>query len=434
MTLPKAAQNHYRAMQSLQLLTVGAGRRAWRNIEPGRISESWSYALSSAMPVFAGAQTRAALAGSTYAAATLAEQGDYVAPTALVAVESFAGFASDGRQLASLLYRPVVAAKARIGAGMPTESAMDVGLRLLDQILRTQIADTARQAGGIDIAMRAGVGYVRMLNEPSCPDCTVQGGKWFRWNAGFLRHPNCDCVHCASTAGSLQAARDEGLITDPYEAFSRLSRADQDRRYGAGNAQAIRDGADIGQVVNSRRGMTPNGNFTTEGTSKRGNAAKGLAPGQRRMTPELIYRQSKTRQEALDMLALHGFVLPGGQIPTGALLGQREGFGALGRGGTRKGASQDVVNARETGIRDPRNRNVMTEAERRLYDAQQAYELALSGVSPYSSPGFGNTPDPMGARLNRVGAGTRPVTQAELATAELNYRRMLATGGQKFTR
>lgn len=419
--IPAATRAHYAAIQALQAQAIQLGRL-------GRVTEISPLLVASVIRL----QTEAAEAGATYAAMTLAEQGQYTAPLAVVDAAAFAGYASDGRALASLLATPGETVKFLRSSGKPALQAFATGRGLMDRIMRTQIADVARQAAGADIVARQGVGYVRMLNPPSCDRCTVQAGKWFRWNAGFLRHPGCDCVHVASKIGSVQAALDEGLIQDPYEAFRALSPADQDRLYGKANAAAIRDGADISQVVNARRGMTPNGNFTTEGTTKRGNAAGNLKPRQRRMTPELIYRQATSRAEALALLEHHGYVLPGGQIPTGALRGQREGFGQLGGGGQRKGAVRDILAARESGIRDPRNRNTMTAAERRLYDAEQDYLRALSGISPYLSPGFGNTPDPYGQGLNRVGATTRPVTQAEVATAELHYRQMLATSGQKF--
>lgn len=433
MPIPEATRSHYQTIQALQLLLVRTARRSWDRIDQSAISESWLREIAHLLPVVEAAQVRAAFEGATYSAMTLAQQDQYTEPSAFVDVDNFAGYASDGRPIDSLLYRPAVEAKGLIGAGMSPAEALDRGRTALDMIAATQIADVARQAGGVDISTREGVGYVRMLNPPSCPRCTVLAGKWYRWNTGFLRHPRCDCLHLASRAGTVQAALDEGLVDDPYKAFSNLSPADQERLYGKANAAAIRNGADISQVVNSRRGMTPNGNFTTEGTTKRGNAATRLAPGQRRMTPELIYKQAGTRDEALSLLEHHGYVLPGGQNPTGSLRGQREGFGQLGGGGQRRAAVNAIEEARRTGVRDPTNRYTMTAAERRLYDAEQNYKLALSGKSPYISPGFGNTPDPYGERLNRVGASTRPVTQAEMATAEREYRRMLATGGQKFT-
>src|SRR5699024_4678625 len=289
-----------------------------------------------------------------------------------------------------------------------------------------------RQAAGVDIVARPQVGYVRMLNPPSCSRCAILAGKWFRWNAGFLRHPNCDCVHVPSTAGSLAAAKSEGLIADQYEYFNSLSESEQDDVFGKADAQAIRDGADMNQVVNAHRGMTRNGNFTSEGTL-RGWASQNLKTGQKRMTPELIYNMAGSREEALELLRHHGYLLDRGQVPNVDML-RREGYGQMGAGGRRRAASEAVERARQTGVRDPNSRYTMTAAERRLHDARRAYEIALSGVSPYTSPGFGNTPDPYGLRLNRVGASTRPVTPRELALAERHYRRMLATGGEIFSR
>lgn len=306
MAIPEATQDHYQTMQALQIVAIKSGRRAWDKIDPRFLSESWRHAIVTATPAVTAIQARAAFEGSTYGAMTLAEQGQYVAPSVFVDAEAFKGYASDGRSLDGLLYRPIVETKARIGQGASTESALASGRSALDMILMTQIADVARQASGADIAARSGVGYVRMLNPPSCDRCTVQAGKWFRWNQGFLRHPRCDCVHVASRAGSLRGALDEGLIDDPYKAFNDLSAGNQDRIYGKANAAAIRDGADMRQVVNARRGMSVNGLFTTEGTTVQGNAANLLKARQRRMTPELIYKQAQTREEALALLKQHG--------------------------------------------------------------------------------------------------------------------------------
>lgn len=431
MPTPEAARNHYKTMLGLQALIAKAGEQSWSQASAKSLTASWLEAMTGLLPVIETAQKRAAFEGSAYAAMTLAQQDSYTTPDAFVDVDNFAGYAADGRSLDSLLYQPAAGTQALLDGGMDRSKAMESGLGALTRILSTQIADAGRLAGGVDLSSREGVGYVRMVRPGACSRCAILAGKWFRWNTGFRRHPRCSCVHVANRAGSTSAALSEGLVRDPYEAFKDLPKAEQDRIYGEANAAAIRDGADIRQVVNSRRGMSTNGNFTTEGATKRGNAAGNLRPGQRRMTPELIYRQAGSREEALDLLKYHGYVLPGGQVPTGSLRGQVEGFGQLGGGGARKAAREAIEKARETGIRDPRNRYTMTAAERRLYDAERNYITALSGRSPYTSPGFGNTPDPYGQRLDRVGAGTRPVTQAEMATAEREYRRMLATRGQK---
>ncbi len=438
MPVPEAAESHYATMLALQALAVTAGQRAWEQVAQADVVGSWMAASAQLLPVVEQAQFRAAFEGSTYSAMTLAEQAGYVAPSAVTNVAAFAGYASDGRPLDSLLMQPALAAVALLGSGSPVDEALTTGSKLLGRILSTQIADAGRQAAGVDVAAREGVGYVRMTRPGACDRCAIQAGKWFRWNSGFLRHPQCSCVHVANRAGSTAAALSEGLVNDPYKAFRSLPAEEQDRIYGQGAAQAIRDGADIRQVVNASRGMTPNGMFTLEGTTKYGNAAKGLKPGQRRLTPEGIYDQArrfgKDRAWTLELLQEHGYILPGGQVPTGSLRGQVEGFGQLGGGGQRRGAREAIEEARRTGVRDPRNRYTMTAAERRLYDARRRYEVALGGISPYTSPGFGNTPDPFGLGLNRGGVASRPVTPTELARAEKEYRAYLATNGQIFDR
>src|SRR5699024_3123647 len=95
-------------------------------------------------------------------------------------------------------------------------------------------------------------GYVRMINPPSCDRCAILAGKRYLWNEGFLRHPNCDCIHIPASENVAGDFR-----TDPYEYFKSLSESEQDRIFGKANAEAIRDGADIFQVTNTRmRGMS----------------------------------------------------------------------------------------------------------------------------------------------------------------------------------
>lgn len=436
MAIPDAAVEHYRTEQRIQLLTMEAARRAWRRIHPDFIAESWAEQLTSFLPVLVLAQQRAAFEGGTYSAMTLADQGEYVVPTEFTNPAAFGGYASDGRDLDALLQQPVVATKTLIGGGATTDAALAYGMERLSRIAVTQVADAGRQAAGVDIAARPGVGYTRMVSAGACSRCIVLAGRFYRWNKGFLRHPRCLCKHVATNVADRAEAHANGLIDDPYEAFSKMSAAEQDRAFGVANAQAISDGADISQVVNSRRGMTANGLFTTEGTTRRGNAALTLKPGQRRLTPEGIYEQAerfgKDRDWTLDRLREHGYLLPKGQVPTGALRGQVEGFGQLGGGGQRRAAREAIEEARRSGVRDPNNRYTMTAAERRLYDARRRYETALSGTSPYTSPGFGNTPDPYGLGLNAGGISRRKVTPVELARAEKEYRAMLASRGEIF--
>lgn len=429
--VPAAAKAHSKRMLRTQVDAVGSALSAWRQVSPDFISESWLQQIPGLLPKMSSLQVEAATNGAFYGAEVLGEMGNWAPPTGFVDVESFAGFAADGRDLDGLLYSPATHAKKRIGAGVGVSDAMEAGGKRLEMIVRTLVNDAGRQSAGVMVVARPGTGYVRMVAPPSCPDCMILAGRFYRWNAGFLRHPDCDCVHVPARVNSTEGALAEGYIDDPYKLFERLSTEDQDLMFGAANAQAIREGADIFQVVNTKRGLTKTGLFTTAGTTRRGYAGGLLKPGQRRATPELIYQWADgSKTEARRLLVEHGYILPGGQNPLGSLRGQREGFGALGRGGTRKAASEAVLQARLTGVRDVSTRYTMTAAERRLYDAERAFSVVLEGRNPWASPGFGNMPDPKGLGLNRVGGSDTPLTPKIAGAVEAHYMKMLASRGE----
>lgn len=409
MSVPSAVVSQYKASQRLQSQAALAARRAWSQVQAGLISQSWEIILrnSGLIATVSAAQLANATSGAGYSAGALAQQGLYEPPQAFVNPAGFAGVAADGRPLEGLLYSTAPYVKSLIGGGMDVSAAVGAGAKHVQMLVMTTVADAGRGAAGVDIASRRGVGYVRMLNPPSCSRCSVLAGKFYRWNAGFQRHPRCDCIHVP--AKGADAARSEGLIHDPYEYFNSLSELEQNRLYTQSGAQAIRDGADLFQVVNSRRGMKPGGLVTTEGTSRRGAYGSGRAP---RLTPEAIYQKGLSREATLKELERYGYVLPGGQDPLGAVRGQREGYGALGRGGTRVGARQAVLEARRTGQRKPNDRYNMTEAERRLFDAQLRWDAVREGRNPYSSK--------------------KPLTPEIAAKVEKDFRRWLATGGQVF--
>lgn len=376
--VPDAAVKHYEAMQRLQALVVLAGAQLWSEVSLTDLSGSWAAQVPLLVPVLSGVQVKAAAAGASYGAATLAEQGLYEAPRHFVNPVGFSGFASDGRSLEGALYSAVPYVKNLIGGGMAPAQALKSGGKFLTTITRTQVADAGRGAAGVDIATRPNVGYVRLLNPPSCSRCSILAGRFYKWNAGFRRHPKCDCTHAATTA--VKALETEGLIHDPYEYFQSLSPEEQDKHYTKSGAQAIRDGSDIFQVVNSRRGTKPGGLITSEGTTKRGNYGKGRAP---RLTPEGIYAQNLSRTDTLKLLETNGYLLPGGQNPHGVIRGE-------------------VISSRSDGL---------TAANQRVQNATLNWEAVLAGRNP-------------------VGKG--PLTPQIKASAERDYRRWLSSNGQVF--
>jgi hypothetical protein len=287
-----SATEHYKRQQRITAAGLVSARRAWARGDMARV-----------VSIVTATQLVAAREAAASVPLMLAEQDISTDAAGEVNARAFAGVASDGRPLDSLLAIP-----ESVGA--------------LELIVATQVQDAARGAAGVAVTSRpAATGYVRMLNPPSCSRCAVLAGKFYRWNTGFQRHPRCDCRHVPS---SENVAGD--LTTNPNEYFDSLSPAEQDKHFTKAGAQAIRDGADISQVVNARRGMSTaqiggrKALVTTEGTTARGIAGKRLGDlrksgekyrrsGRPRVMPETIYDVAADRADAIRLLKVNGFIL-----------------------------------------------------------------------------------------------------------------------------
>jgi len=315
-----AADGHYLAMLRLAATVLRLVRRGWATVNPLDIAASWDRALAGILVDFTALQREAAALGSEMVADALTQQQLRTRPEGRFQPDSLVGWASDGRPLESLLATPAGVALDALKDGMAPADALNAGRVSVERIARTQIADAGRVAAGVEVAVRPRTGWVRMLTPPSCSRCLVLAGKFYRWSDGFDRHPNDDCV-------SIPSAEDRGndLRTDPDAYLKSLSKAEQDKLLGAANAQAWRDGADLNQVVNARRGMQNTQAFgqdvqiTTEGTTTRGFAGQRLiSQGARvtrqraqtpRLTPESIYKAAKDRDDALRLLRRFGYIL-----------------------------------------------------------------------------------------------------------------------------
>lgn len=273
------------------LATLGATRAEWAKMGQN-FNASWLTVGPRVTLLTASAQLGAARNGAASVPAILAELGQSVDPMGDVNPPAFAGVASDGRPLDSLLYHGVIEAK-QAARTMPAGEALAVGGAWLDMAIHTQVADAGRGAAGVAIAARPKVGWIRQASGASCGKCVPLLGKWFRFNEGFDRHPKDDCIHLPSTeAGS------SGLLQTPsLDQITGLTKAEH---------KAISEGADTNQVLNARRGAS--GMTTTEGTTKHGLAGQRLA-GRQRLTPDGIYRITSDRKEALALLKQHGYLL-----------------------------------------------------------------------------------------------------------------------------
>jgi hypothetical protein len=332
---------YYAAQARLARRTANRVQRLWRTLDRGNLTDSWAALVGPRVveAVTAG-QTAAAAQADVYLDAVEAADGGEPEPDGRVRAPAFAGVASDGRPLDSLLYLPVITTKQAIGAGAADVDAMMRGLNQLLRMSATQVADAGRTAVGAGIAGRRTIqGYIRIAAAPCCARCAILAGKEFGWNRGFQRHPRCDCIHMPATLiargrggrGRLLPPR-PGMVTNARDYFSSLSRREQERIFTAAGARAIRDGADIASIVNARRGMNTASAFgrqlraTREGTTARGafyrtERARAIAAGQvpanvgrafrlrtPRLMPEEIYRLAESRDEAIAMLRRFGYL------------------------------------------------------------------------------------------------------------------------------
>ncbi|MFJ9612666.1 VG15 protein [Streptomyces noursei] len=329
------AAAYYRRQTHLGATAARLAARWWRAMPRADMDFYWRLNAAALIAVFAQMQARAAADADAYVSACLLAQEIDPAPAGRLDPTAFAGRAADGRPLESLLYRPVITTKALIGRGAAESTAFERGLAELLAITNSEIADAGRSATGARIASdRACAGYVRMASAKACARCAVLAGRVYAFNHGFKRHRRCHCYHVPMGRKDRWKQRAQTYVEDPREHFNRLTRAEQDRLYTAAGARAIREGADVTQVVNARRGLYTADAFgrqvqaTREGTRRRsspfvrhelaraiergqlsrGHTGRGWCPQTPRLTPEAIYKIADSRDEVIRMLKHHGYL------------------------------------------------------------------------------------------------------------------------------
>ncbi|MEW5658346.1 hypothetical protein ABGT92_23870 [Streptomyces cinereoruber] len=328
----EVALAYYVRQQRIVRRTADQAQAVWRQLDPTDWDASWRYAVSAGLVgAVAAGQQEAAAHSDAYVAAVIAADGLDSDPAGKVEPLAFAGAASDGRPLKSLMYESVLEAKWLIEeVGQSEVDAMIGGLEKLLRAASTQVADAGRTATGTAVAGNRTInGYIRVVNPPACARCLILAGKEFGWNAGFQRHPKCDCVHMP--ARLIKRGRQHPGVFDAKTYFGSLPTSEQNRIFTNAGAQAIRDGADISSVVNARRGMYTADAYgqrvraTRDSATRRGAwyrqerqraIERGLVPrsgrGFRltspRLLPEEIYRLADSRSEAITMLRRFGYL------------------------------------------------------------------------------------------------------------------------------
>jgi hypothetical protein len=288
--IPQAATDQYRTQQAIAGTTASSVAKLWRRLGAD-FSTDWVTIYPQVLRTVQAGRSASVRAAVPYTPTVLKETAVRAPGVGVLVPARFVRDAPDGRDMGTLLSQSVIVTKSAIADGATVAGALLTGGTWLTGTTLTVLGDTRRQVYHADIIQRRGLGYSRMLNPPSCSRCVVLAGKWYAWNAGFLRHPRCDCIHIPSPESLA-----EDYATDPTEYFNSLTPAQQDKAFTKNGARAIRDGADVSRVVNvNQRGL---------GTAK---AARRYGTPSR-MTVDDIYKQAGTRANAVRMLQQEGYV------------------------------------------------------------------------------------------------------------------------------
>jgi len=302
---PEAAQESYQFIQRLQALIVASSRRAWSRMSTD-FDGSWTEVGPQLTSVVSAGQLAAAQRATTYVPAVLAETGQPDLPDARVRPQAFSGVAADGRSLTGLLRSSVVHAKTGSASGLSSDLALGVGQRWLDALVETVITDAFRLATEAETAVRDNLGFVRQVNPPCCGRCAVLAGRWYRFDAGFERHPRCDCIGIPASenvAGS--------LVTDP----ARLFNGGQVRGLTRRERERLAAGDDPVKVINESRDMWRARIQEQKAAAKqaakdaeRATPAGEAAAAQGRASMEAILNSAGNRQQAQDFMRRFGFI------------------------------------------------------------------------------------------------------------------------------
>lgn len=320
-------RSRYEQVSSTIRAVVEQVQMIWRGLSPESVEGDLEGAAGAAIvAAVADGQFTVADAAQAYVAAQMVAQGGSAVAQAALIASGFAGIAPGGGSLETLLFLPAIGVRRRLAAGMPPQEAMIGGLVDMARYVSTTVADTARSAEQVGMAANSNcVAYVRIVQLPACSRCIILSGQMYTRSEGFLRHPSCDCATLP-----LRSAEWPEVPT-PQQLFERMSPSEQSCTFTVAGAQAISSGADVGQVVNARRGMSTAHVFghdlqvTSEGTTRRGLYGSQLrraggrfarVPGQRysraatpRLLPEEIFRIADDRSEQLSLLRRYGYLV-----------------------------------------------------------------------------------------------------------------------------
>lgn len=280
--------------------------RFWSRVDENNIVGSWAQMVPAVAELIANGQYEAARKADPFLAQLL---GD-IDSEGSIAPEALAGIAGDGRPLPNLLMYPAWNTMNALSRGLSLAQSLATGRAFLDLLVRTQIADIGRQADLVGMISRPAVtSYIRVVEAPACSRCILLAGVEYGISEAFQRHPRCDCTMEPVT--KFHTPRP----ASPEAIFDEMTTAQKIATFGEAGAEAIANGADMGQVVNARRGMgtaTAYGRTveaTTEGTTKRGLAHSRVKKSPRLMPEEIMKLAENDRALQIRLLKKNGYIV-----------------------------------------------------------------------------------------------------------------------------
>lgn len=331
--LPATATEYARASRREQQAALAAIRRQWRRMGPD-FDSSWAAIAPTLLAIIGTAQRRTAELSVAYIPAVLEETGQLrsIPAAAETNVAAFVGVTGAGTAVADQIAAAPIRAKQAVSEGMSQARALMVGGQWLTATTGTILSDTGRAVETTGMATRDVSGFVRMLNPPSCGRCAVLAGRWYRKDAGFPRHPGCDC---RGIPASESISGDMTLDLHAY--LDSLDEAGQVKVLGSkANLEAWRDyGAEPQQIINAYRGgiRTAQGTYgggtvkyTTDASTRRSLATYRMRNASRldrdagavifpngkralvRRMPETILATTQGREQILRQLRLYGWI------------------------------------------------------------------------------------------------------------------------------
>ena len=165
------------------------------------LDTSWRRVRPAATRTLSQAMHETALHAALFVDELMIATDQTAEPEMLVNPYAFLGSLPNTMPLDTAFEPAIYRTKQAIKNGYAFPLAKQAGLAYIMQTIGTALADLRRDIISVDTVQRPALtGYVRVVAPPACSRCIILAGKWFRWNEGFQRHPNCDCIHLPATS------------------------------------------------------------------------------------------------------------------------------------------------------------------------------------------------------------------------------------------